>query len=663
MNNFSLLLKLNINSRINTSALILMAVIFSACFSEINAQVKRDLLAKALKSNPINSWGSIDFSPNYLLGIQDDLNSLPDLAKRNIIEKAEKAKEYSWPSIPVTSYLDFKRTGNRKIMENYHNERIGALKSLVLGELLEGKGRFLDAIINGSWSISEQSTWVLSAHLSAQKAGFGIPDVNEPVIDLAAGEIASLLAYTHYFFKEHFEEVSPLIKDRIVNEIENRIIRPYLARNDFWWLGFKNESFVNNWNPWCNYNVVLSTFLLGDELDDEQIHKVFEKSILSVDKFINYYNEDGACEEGPVYWSHAGGKMLEYLELIHTISNQKIYIGQEEIIKNMGRYIMEVHISEDYYVNFADSSVRANPDSGLVHRYGVYIEDLELMAFASFLHQQSQRNNLFSNGSLDKSIHNIFLNKTISEMPSKILSSGYKWFDGTEIAIGRKNKEFFFAAKGGHNDESHNHNDIGNFILYHNGEPLIVDIGVETYTAKTFSKDRYDIWTMQSDYHNLPMINGYSQGYGKNFRSDKVNFDAKSHILNFSLDISQAYPKDAELNYWNREFYFRSNKQPQLKITDSYDLRVFKAPTKQVFIVATKPHIIKDGVIKLKAYDDRVVNLYYPHQKMKVRWEELSLIDDRLLKSWQQEKLYRIILETKNRKHNEVLEYVIKIEK
>ena len=36
-----------------------------------------------------------------------------------------------------------------------------------------------------------------------------------------------------------------------------------------------------------------------------------------------------------------------------------------------------------------------------------------------------------------------------------------------------------------------------------------------TYTKQTFGKDRYTIWTMQSNYHNLPMINGVPQKFGQ----------------------------------------------------------------------------------------------------------------------------------------------------
>ena len=43
------------------------------------------------------------------------------------------------------------------------------------------------------------------------------------------------------------------------------------------------------------------------------------------------------------------------------------------------------------------------------------------------------------------------------------------------------------------------------------GVPVLVDAGRPTYTAQTFGPDRYDIWTMQSSWHNVPEIRGTAQ--------------------------------------------------------------------------------------------------------------------------------------------------------
>ena len=97
----------------------------------------------------------------------------------------------------------------------------------------------------------------------------------------------------------------------------------------------------------------------------------------------------------------------------------------------------------------------------------------------------------------------------------------YTWYPETEFCYVR-NKKAFFAAKGGYNDESHNHNDAGSFSLWVNNMPVIIDAGVGTYTRQTFSSERYTIWTMQSNYHNLPMINGVPQKYGRQYKVRKL---------------------------------------------------------------------------------------------------------------------------------------------
>ncbi len=44
------------------------------------------------------------------------------------------------------------------------------LAKLVLGECMEGQGRFLDDILNGIWTICEETYWGVPAHVGVQKA-------------------------------------------------------------------------------------------------------------------------------------------------------------------------------------------------------------------------------------------------------------------------------------------------------------------------------------------------------------------------------------------------------------------------------------------------------------------------------------------------------------
>mgnify|MGYP003298156411 CR=1 FL=1 len=98
------------------------------------------------------------------------------------------------------------------------------------------------------------------------------------------------------------------------------------------------------------------------------------------------------------------------------------------------------------------------------------------------------------------------------------------------------------VTKAGDNADSHNHNDTGSFTLYKNGKPVLIDIGVESYTQKTFSPNRYEIWTMQSCYHNLPTINDVDEMDGKKYRATNVTTKLADNICNISMELATAYP-------------------------------------------------------------------------------------------------------------------------
>jgi hypothetical protein len=130
------------------------------------------------------------------------------------------------------------------------------------------------------------------------------------------------------------------------------------------------------------------------------------------------------------------------------------------------------------------------------------------------------------------------------------------WLPQTQFMAAREKEDsltgFYVAAQGLHNDKSHNHNDVGNFILYVDGQPLLIDVGPEAYTAKTFSRARYEIWTMQSAYHNLPTIGGVMQKNGRQFAARDVHYQVWNDSVCFSLDIAGAYPPEANINKWMR---------------------------------------------------------------------------------------------------------------
>ncbi len=197
---------------------------------------------------------------------------------------------------------------------------------------------------------------------------------------------------------------------------------------------------------------------------------------------------------------------------------------------------------------------------------------------------------------------------------------------------------FYVAAQGGHNAESHNHNDVGNFIVYVNGEPMLIDVGVETYTAKTFSSHRYEIWTMQSAYHNLPTINGVMQAAGRQYAARDVSAHSDDEAAEFAADIAAAYPKEAGVEMWARSIRLDRIRN-QVTVTDRYTL---KAPGKVEMSLMTPCVVKQDGARGLVFEGRGKVTVAGPENPV-FRIEEIPITDARLRSSWG-DRLCRVVV-------------------
>ena len=556
----------------------------------------------------------------------------------NIIEKGNLALTYQWQVVKASDYLAYERDGSRVIMEKPMNENATALSNLFFAELAEGKGRFLDQIINGVWYFTEMSTWSLSAHVPAyQPSKRSLAQAGVHVVDLMAGDMGSLLSWIHYFLKDEMDKVNPEISNRLKSNIYSRIVEPYMNRNDMWWqaLELKENKMVNNWNPWCNFNV-LTCLLLIEDNEERKVEGIY-KTMRSVDKFINYVKSDGACEEGPSYWGHAAGKLYDYLELLSLSTGNKVNLFDQKVIKDMGEYISQSFIGVDsWVVNFADASAKGGGDPLLIYRYGESVGSLEMKQFAKYL-LENRSNKISLSRDAFRSLEDLRTVEFIQNETPKLPNNPYKWYPETEFLYIRK-KGLFFAAKGGFNNESHNHNDIGTFILYKDEQPMFIDAGVGTYNKKTFSKERYDIWTMQSGYHNLPQINGYEQPFGKNYKSKNASFDAKRN--EFKLDIAGAYPKEANIKTWIRSYKINNN---ELIITDEFDITKPVMENIVHFLLSSEPKI-EDGKVIL---NNGSSSLRFDSKVFEASKEAIEQDDPRLSNVWGP-RIYRLSLKAKN---------------
>lgn len=565
--------------------------------------VQRNFLDKEYRlkggaaSLDVSSWKAL-----RKINIDRGLASIPDAVKAHILSTADKALEKPWEVFKVTDYLLFNTTGNRSIYEALYFTRRKKLNGLVIAELIDGNGKYLPEIANGIGLILEESSWALPAHLYLQKEGPGLPDPNEDVIDLFAGETSMLLSWIKFLLKPKLDEISPILIKRIDYELNRRILTPYLQRSDFWWMGFQDpKRKMNNWNIWINTNMLLTALLAVE--DPVKRQEVIDKNINSADKFINSYPADGGCDEGPGYWGAAGGRLVEYINLLGEVSKNKLNWSNNELMHNIAAYIYKAHIADRWFVNFADAPAKLIPDPAIVYMGGLIFKDEKLEQFASYLYDLSGSEKYgYGQEDLNKFLNNLQLHKQLKGIPARAPMEQTNWLSNLEVLFTRQtagSKDgLFMAAKGGNNGESHNHNDLGSFIIYSNGLPALVDLGAARYTRETFTPDRYKLWVYNSDWHNCPSINGSVQMPGPSFKARNVSFTSNEHSSTLTMDLAPAYPKAAAVDTWIRKLNFNYAKG-RIDLYEAYELKEYRKPFELNFITACPLELINPGLLKL----------------------------------------------------------------
>jgi hypothetical protein len=173
-------------------------VIFSTLFYFTNTAKERNILWNQYNSNTkslddINGWRT-----KLKQEVETNLKKIPENIKQELIKRADNEIHLSWPSLLVMDFLEFAINGNRVHYEHFIDNRRKKLLNLIIGEMLTEKGKYINHIADGVWLILEESTWIAPAHLKGQKAGTGLPDPIEVIIDLGAGETSVFMAWIKF---------------------------------------------------------------------------------------------------------------------------------------------------------------------------------------------------------------------------------------------------------------------------------------------------------------------------------------------------------------------------------------------------------------------------------------------------------------------------------
>ena len=539
-------------------------------------------------------------------------------SRQEIREMAEAYEKTAYPARSACGFLAYVRTGSRLADEDPYFIRRRKLCAAMLNACTDPDAG-LDDVVDGIWCICEESSWVVSAHNvnpipgAPAAADYPLPDIRKPYIDLFCAQTGMILALTASLLGKRLDRISPLIRKRVREEIRRRILRPFMTRDEFWWMGFRRKD-LNNWTPWILSNVIICAAL--DPMPREKLADLLTRACGMLDRYLDIIPSDGGCDEGAGYWNMAGGSLLDCLTLLETLTGGRMSFRKDEKIRNILRYPLLMEMGNGWFANFADCDARPFISGERLETAGQLLGDPALTALGTRM-RGTVPDQLNDIPHLTRALDLIFhapaaVPDRIPEKPDDI------WLPDLQVRMVRRGG-WSLACKGGNNGENHNHNDVGSFILFQGGEPAVVDAGNMIYTAKTFSRERYTLWNVRAPWHNLPLFGEEEQRPGTEHAARNVIRTADG----LELDLESAYGEAAKVEKLRRRFELSSE---GLLLTDEGTLRTAQTVT-WIFMLRRKP-VWENGAVTAGNLSIRCP------EELSFEAEEIRITDPRMAKNW-----------------------------
>lgn len=489
---------------------------------------------------------------------------------RPLLARADAEAAEPMPELTDELYASFFKTGVRLTFDRLYFERRRRLGRAAMAVLMggeEARAPRLASFLRKLEDVLGEDSWTVPAHVWKEPSG------RDPMhIDLfcaeCANNFAELLAV--------FEAVVPApLAARIRERLRTRIFQNFIERAEphFW------ESSTMNWNAVCHQGVLGAALAVCD--DPALLARMWARAQPGLPRYLDGFGEDGATSEGPGYWSYGFGWFTELNAQLERRTRGRLSLFEgDEKIGRIARFASRMTLAKGQLVNFSDGSRAARLSPSLLACLGERLDDPVLRAEGVSLYRHVAEEGIdleelrrdffnFSRLALRAPSAEALAAAAEPERPD-VFFPDY----GAVVARGRdaSGRLWEFAAKAGHNDEHHNHNDCGSFLLQLDGAPALLEIGAPEYVHGFFSPDkRYTFLAARSLGHSVPLVNGVEQGAGREFSATVLRVEVGGDRVEFVVDLTRAYPAEAGCRRLVRTFVFEKN-AGRLTVTDEFEL-------------------------------------------------------------------------------------------
>ena len=479
-------------------------------------------------------------------------------AYSGVVKSAEKLVATPMPEMTEELYMLFKKTGRRTAeYGRARGQRYDRVSRFTQAECVENKGRFIKPLEAALRSICQEKTWIYNFHDGK------LDDYNgkKITIDLSSVDLAANLGECLYLLGDR---LSVDTRQLVMAKLRERIFDPYHKAVDGtgmkqWWI-----SGDNNWNAVCHAGTVAAALAVCPDRN-ERAFFVAAAEKYSLD-FLRGFGGDGYCAEGMGYWNYGFGNYIQLSETVYQATQGKLDLYKLNGARDAALYPVRIRLINDIYPAYADCALNSKPGPQLMsyinRRYELGLNDFVVSDFTTT-----------SGGLASSLMYSCPNSATARPAAGKEFYELHSLFEHGGVLNCRPQPgsacRMAVSFKGGFNNEPHNHNDKGTFVVVVGKESLILDPGGEVYTARTFSKDRYLSKLLSSYGHPVPVIAGKLQRPGADAGGVVVAKNFTDQTDSYVMDLRSAYEVPA-LQTLKRSFVYSRAGEGALTVTDDF---------------------------------------------------------------------------------------------
>lgn len=516
------------------------------------ARARVDAIAKLLPAAP-KGFGT----PISDRAAWDQIARRPELKKT--LADAEKLLTAPIPAWNEDAYFEFSRNGQRVAGQDMMAARWKFVVPLAWAECCENKGRFLDKLDRAVLEIANQPAWCLPAHDGKLDSYHG----KAIFVDLGASGYAHELAQVLFMMGDRLPAETGAT---VLASLERLVFAPmhktYLSGKGHWWLYS-----LANWNSVCLSGVTGAALAALTDVHDRAVFAAAAE-YYAINNVVGF-GSDGYCAEGIGYYNYGFGHYILLRELLWQQTRGDIDLFEPKRVNAIATFGPRLEILPGTWPAYADCRIGSQVATEMLW-YCSRTKGLGLTKYDNA--------KVLVPSQIARGVMQAFPNST--ERPPKASAKmepvGLRsYFDQAGViscrpALGSACR-VGASFKGGHNDEPHNHNDLGSYAIIVDDVQVAGDGGgPHTYTGQMFSDKRYTYKILNSFGHPVPLIDDVQQRPGKEARARVVKTHFADDRDEFSLDLSLAY-EIVDLKVLRRDFVYDRTGAGSVTITDLFD--------------------------------------------------------------------------------------------